>query len=86
MRMRYMELPSQVIGDVCETPFILVIDRCSEDDLRRFNRDTCRQMSEETGARAVSVFASEVSLSQDEGAFTHQDFTPRRDLTREARV
>jgi hypothetical protein len=62
MRLRYMELPSQVAGDNVETPFLLVLDRCNEAQAERL-KHLPPNWAERTGARFVLIFQDEIEIA-----------------------
>jgi hypothetical protein len=58
MRLRILELPSEVEGDRVTTPFAIVLDEC-EEPMRYEQLD---RMSGQTGSRGVLVFHQRVDI------------------------
>lgn len=48
-----MELPTQVVGDDVKTPFIFVIDRCSQEQFGWLATEKAQSWTKRTGAEAV---------------------------------
>lgn len=61
MRLRYMELPSVVVGDLVQTPFVLIFDRCTDAEVAGVLRDS-PSIAKSSGARAAFAFGHEVDL------------------------
>ncbi len=62
MRIRYMELPMQHIGEETTTPFVIIVDRCGQ--LTQEIIDSKRVCAEQTGAQGVLVFSCEVEIGE----------------------
>ncbi|MDQ7877356.1 hypothetical protein Q9R08_05130 [Microbacterium sp. QXD-8] len=61
-RIQVVPLPTQRIGDVEETPFILILDQV--DALMSFTAEECVQIEQTTGARAVWCTTSVLDAAQ----------------------
>ena len=63
MRIRVLELPQRKVGEVIESPYTLIIDRCPRearaDIAELMNRET---VARQLGARGALVFIEEVEL------------------------
>lgn len=64
MRLRVLPLPEQRLGEAVETPYLLVIDRCNEDQATHFRQAT-ENVAEKVGARGILVFPGEVALDTE---------------------
>jgi hypothetical protein len=62
MRLRVMELPSEVVGDDVTTPFLLIIDRCNADQAERIKQLPPNWVAQ-TGAKFALFLEDEVELS-----------------------
>jgi hypothetical protein len=62
MRMRIVELPLVGSGDRVDTPFLIVFDRVPEVERDDLDRELRANMKDETGARAVLAFTSDVDI------------------------
>lgn len=65
MRLRILELPTQHAGEISETPFALIFDRCNPND-GGLNAEqiTSGQMRETTGAAFVLAFSESIELGE----------------------
>lgn len=59
-RIQVLELPQTVIGDVVETPFLLVIDEFTGDPEE--SSEAWARIREQSGARAMLVTAETVDV------------------------
>lgn len=62
-RLRVLELPKQTLGEACDTPFILVFDRCG-DSMDLFG--DIEDVAKRCGARSILAFADEIQLGDAE--------------------
>lgn len=60
-RLRVLELPMRHLGQASDTPFVLVLDRCT-DELATNVEDHATHWRETTGAQAILVFAEAIDL------------------------
>lgn len=65
MRLRYMELPSEVEGDAVRSKFILIIDRIRDVGALP-SPDVNRAICDRSGALGCFAFAEDVELDADD--------------------
>ena len=63
MRIRTMELPSAVVDDEVVTEFVVILDRCTDQELA--NGATLDQVERATGARGVLAFPGDVEVGDN---------------------
>lgn len=61
MRLRVLALPKQTLGAATAQPFLLVFDRCTDEQCE-YMRDS--RLKDITGAEGVVVFADDVDLDE----------------------
>lgn len=62
MRLRILELPARTLGEARETPFLVVFDRCSQQQYDMLLKAGDTLKSEVAGASAVLSFTDEIEL------------------------
>jgi hypothetical protein len=62
MRLRVLELPMTSVGEVCETPFLLVLDKAADMADGPLAALTWDAVAQRCGARTVLITADEVEF------------------------